>query len=87
MTDIGHNSDPTGRLKEFTDRLEALETDKKAIADDIKDVKTEAKAAGLDVRAASVVVKQRMENEKKRQARVALEEQVDQYKHVLKMLD
>jgi uncharacterized protein (UPF0335 family) len=87
MTTAGHNSDPTGRRKEFYDRLRTIAEDKHNLAEDERDVKKEAKAAGEDVRAMSVAIRHSLESDKKKKARLALEESVDLYKHALGILD
>lgn len=38
------------RLKSLVERIERLETEKKALADDIREVYAEAKATGFDVK-------------------------------------
>jgi uncharacterized protein (UPF0335 family) len=43
-------------LKEYFDRINNLETEKKTIADDIKEVYAEAKAAGFDTKALKKVI-------------------------------
>ncbi len=87
MTTAGHNSDPTGRRKEFYDRLRAIAVDKRNLAEDERDVKKEAKAAGEDVRAMSVAIRHSLEPDKKRKARLDLEERVDLFKHSVGILD
>ncbi|MEX0328052.1 MAG: DUF2312 domain-containing protein [Ruegeria sp.] len=39
-----------GELRQFVERIERLETEKKEIGEQIKEVKAEAKARGYDVR-------------------------------------
>lgn len=53
MADIGHNSDATYRvtadeLRQFIERFERLEAEKKDIADQQKEVMAEAKGRGYD---------------------------------------
>lgn len=48
------NSHP--RLKEFIERIQRLEEEKKTIADDIKDILTEAKGEGYDTKAIKKVL-------------------------------
>lgn len=55
MADIGHNSDATYRvaadeLRQFIERFERLEAEKKDIADQQKEVMAEAKARGYDTK-------------------------------------
>jgi uncharacterized protein (UPF0335 family) len=44
-------------LKQFVERVERLEEDKKAISDDIRDVYAEMKGRGFDVRAVREIIK------------------------------
>lgn len=55
MADIGHNSDATYRvaadeLRQFIERFERLEAEKKDIADQQKEVMAEAKGRGYDTK-------------------------------------
>jgi hypothetical protein len=50
-------------------------------------VKKEAKAAGEDVRAMSVAIRHSLESDKKKKARLDLEERVDLFKHSVGILD
>ncbi len=50
MTDIGHNIG-VDRLRSLVERIERLESEKKALQEDIKGVYQEGKSAGYDVRA------------------------------------
>lgn len=83
----GHNSDPSGRVREFVDRLVNLEGEKRGVSEDIKELKAEAKGVGLDPKALATLAKHRMEDDDKRAKRLALEETVDRYKHALGILD
>jgi uncharacterized protein (UPF0335 family) len=57
MTKIGHNSAEAAaegniaadRLRSIVERVERLESERKAIGSDIKDIFAEAKSAGFDV--------------------------------------
>lgn len=57
MSGIGHNSDDatykatSGELRQFVERVETLEAEKKDIAAGIKEVMAEAKARGYDTKA------------------------------------
>lgn len=54
------NGDTTGaRLRQFIERIERLEEEKRGIAEDIKDVKAEAKSAGFDPKIIGLVIKRR----------------------------
>ena len=46
-------------LKNYVDRIEKLETEKKALSDDIKEIFAEAKAFGFDVKIMREVIKLR----------------------------
>ena len=55
MSSIGHNSGEIGgiaadALKQFVERIERLEDEKRAISGDQKDVYAQAKSAGFDVK-------------------------------------
>lgn len=46
---VGHNSNVApDRLRSLIERIERLESEKKALASDIKDIYTEAKSSGYD---------------------------------------
>jgi uncharacterized protein (UPF0335 family) len=47
------------KLRQFVERVERLEEEKKGIADDIKDVYAEAKAEGYDTKTMRVIVRLR----------------------------
>lgn len=47
------------QLKQFIERVETLESEKKAIADDIRDVFAEAKMTGFDVKTMRTIVRLR----------------------------
>ncbi|NHN93798.1 DUF2312 domain-containing protein [Acetobacter sicerae] len=55
MSDLGHNSAiavggiATERLRSIVERVERLESERKALSSDIKDIFAEAKSAGFDV--------------------------------------
>lgn len=57
----GHNSGTVAaeQLRQFIERVERLEEEKKAIADDIRDVYAEAKANGYDTKIMRMVVRLR----------------------------
>lgn len=44
------------QLRQFIERIERLEEEKKAVADDIKDVYAEAKANGFDTKGMKAIV-------------------------------
>jgi uncharacterized protein (UPF0335 family) len=65
------------QLRNFFERIERLEEEKKGIADDIRDVFSEAKAVGHDVKAMRAVLRLR---KMEAHARKELEFLVDAYK-------
>lgn len=90
---IGHNSAgaeeattenvAAAELRQFIERIERLEEEKKAISGDIKDVYGEAKGRGYDTKAIREIIRDR-----KRDANEMLEHEtiVDTYKAALGML-
>lgn len=60
------------QLKSIIERIERLETEKKAIADDIKDVYAEAKANGFDAKTLRKVVSLRKIETSERQEQEAM---------------
>ena len=69
MAGIGDNS---AQLRSVIERIENLETDKKAIADDIRDVYSEAKGVGFDVKALRAVIKLRKQDKDERAEQEAI---------------
>lgn len=62
------------RLRSFLDRIERLESEKKALADDIRDIYAEAKATGFDPKIIKKCYKLRLMNaEKRREEKELLE--------------
>lgn len=68
MTEIGHNTEvvAAAELRQFIERIERLEEEKKAIADDIKDVMGEAKGRGYDTKALRTIVRLRKKDANER---------------------
>lgn len=54
------------QLKSIIERVEQLESEKKAVSDDIRDVYTEAKGNGYDVTALKTIVKMRKQDPNER---------------------
>lgn len=71
-----------GQLRNFIERIERLEEDKKGISDDIKDVKAEMKGSGFDVKAVNTILKLRKKDVAERQEEEAI---LDLYKAALGM--
>lgn len=68
------------QLRQFIERIERLEEEKKGIADDIKDVYAEAKAVGFEPKVMRQVIKVRKMEKAERQEQEAL---LDLYLHAL----
>ncbi len=72
-----------GQLKNFVERIERLEEEKKGIADDIRDVFAEAKSQGFDTKIMRQVIRLRKKDTAERQEEEAL---LDLYMHALGMV-
>ncbi len=70
-------------LRQFIERIERLEEEKKTIADDIRDVKSEAKARGYSVKAINEILKLRKKDANERAEEEAV---LDTYKAALGMI-
>ena len=79
---VGDNSVNAEALKGYVNRLENLDSEKKALLDDIKDVKKEAKDAGLDVKTIEKVLRLRKQEKEMRRAE---REMLDAYLEALGM--
>lgn len=82
VVSIGHNSDDF-YIKQFVDRIETLEEEKRNTAEDIRSVYAEVKEADISVRALRAVIKLRREDAAKRAAREA---EIDELMHKLGMI-
>lgn len=89
---IGHNSEGADapatkfakeQLKNYIERIERLEEEKKAMAADIRDVYSEAKGNSFDPAALRQIIKLRAEDPGKRADREAV---LETYMHALGML-
>ncbi|MBM3570101.1 MAG: DUF2312 domain-containing protein [Alphaproteobacteria bacterium] len=60
------------RLKSFIERIERLETERKALSDDIKEVYAEAKGSGFDAKVMRQVIRLRKMDSAKLQEEQAL---------------
>ncbi len=69
-------------LRNFIERIERLEDEKRGLADDIKDVYAEAKAHGFDPKIMRQIIKLRKMEE---DARKEMEALIDVYAHALGM--
>lgn len=84
----GHNSgDPysvtADELKQFIERVEQLESEKKDIAEQIKETMAEAKGRGYDTKALRTILKERKKSPDERAEEEAV---LDVYKAALGML-
>src|SRR4051794_21185622 len=68
------------RLRSIVDRIENLESERKALAEDVKDVFTEAKHAGFDVKVLRRIIADR---KKDREEIEELETLIDLYRRAL----
>lgn len=66
-TGIGHNSVAAGQLRSLIERVENLETEKKAISEDIRGIYSEAKGNGFDTKAIRTIVRMRKQDVAKRE--------------------
>lgn len=70
------------RLRQFIERIERLEEDRKGIGGDIREVYSEAKSLGFDPKIMRQIVKLRQMDNNELQEQEAL---LDTYKHALGM--
>eukprot|EP01037_Dinobryon_pediforme_P006989 gene6989-7058_t len=72
MKDIAETGVAAEELKQFVERVERLEEEKKAIADDIKEVYGEMKSRGYDTKVVRKVVAIRKQDHAERQEQEAI---------------
>lgn len=70
--DVAETGIAAEELKQFVERIERLEEEKKAVADDIKDVYAELKGRGFDAAVVRMVVKIRKTDRAERQEQEAI---------------
>jgi uncharacterized protein (UPF0335 family) len=70
-------------LRQFVERVERLEEEKKAISDDIRDVFAEMKGRGYEVKAVRQILKIRKQDQAERQEQEAI---LEVYMQALEML-
>ncbi len=70
--DIADTEVAANELKQFIERVERLEEEKKAIADDIKEVFGEMKGRGYDVKAIRQIIRIRKQDQNERQEMEAI---------------
>lgn len=83
MEDIATSGVAADELKQFVERIERLEEDKKAISDDIRDVYAEAKGRGFDVTALRALIRLRAKSPNEREEEEAM---LELYKNALGMV-
>ncbi len=82
MSEIGHNSVSAQQLRQFIERFEALDEERRGILEDQKDVLAEAKATGFEPKIIREMVRLRRMDTEKRQEREAL---IEMYRAALGM--
>lgn len=70
--DIPTNNVAAAELRQFIERIERLEEEKKTIADDIKDVMGEAKGRGYDTKAIRTILRLRKKDRDERMEEEAI---------------
>ena len=70
--DIADSGVAAEELKQFVERVERLEEEKKTIADDIKDVFAEMKGRGFDTKAVRAILRIRKQDHSERQEQEAI---------------
>lgn len=83
MEDITSSGVAADELKQFVERIERLEEDKKAVSDDIRDVYAEAKGRGFDVKALRALIRLRAKAPNEREEEEAI---LELYKNALGMM-
>ena len=82
MSEAGHNSVATDRLKSFIERVERLTEEKDALLADVREVFAEAKGTGFDVKIMRMIIKLRAMDANERQEQAAI---LDMYKTALNL--
>jgi uncharacterized protein (UPF0335 family) len=72
MLDVAQSGVAAQELKQFVERVERLEEEKKAIADDIKDVYAEMKGRGFDTKIVRQIVRIRKQDHAERKEMEAI---------------
>ena len=83
VADVAETGVAAEELKQFVERIERLEEEKKAIADDVRDVYAEAKGRGFDVKAIRSIVRLRAKDPAEREEEEAI---LELYKSALGMM-
>jgi uncharacterized protein (UPF0335 family) len=82
VADVADTGVAAEELKQFIERIERLEEEKKAIADDVRDVYAEAKGRGFDTKAIRAIVRLRAKEPHEREEEEAI---LELYKSALGM--
>ena len=82
VADVAETGVAAEELKQFIERIERLEEEKKAIADDVRDVYAEAKGRGFDTKAIRAIVRLRAKEPHEREEEEAI---LELYKSALGM--
>lgn len=80
--DMSGSGVAAGELRQFIERIERLEEEKKAIADDVRDVYAEMKGRGFETKAVRQIVKIRKQDKNERREFEAI---LDLYMSALNM--
>jgi len=80
--DVGGTGVAAAELKQFVERIERLEEEKKAIADDVRDVYAELKGRGFETKVVRQIVKIRKQDHAERKEMEAI---LDLYMQALNM--
>jgi uncharacterized protein (UPF0335 family) len=80
--DVAETGVAAEELKQFVERVERLEEEKKALSDDIRDVYAEMKGRGFDVKAVRQIIKIRKQDHSERKEMEAI---LDLYMSALNM--
>ena len=83
VADVAETGVAAEELKQFVERIERLEEEKKAIADDVRDVYAEAKGRGFDVKAIRSIVRLRAKEPQQREEEEAI---LELYKNAIGMM-
>ena len=72
MEDVASTGVAAEELRQFVERIERMEEEKKAIAGDIKEIYAEAKGRGFDTKAIRTLVRLRAQDAQERQEMEAI---------------
>jgi len=82
VSDVHDTGVPADELRQFVERIERLEEEKRDLADDVRDIYAEAKGRGFDVAAIRAIVRLRAKEPHEREEEEAI---LDLYKAALGM--